>query len=196
GLLITSRAFLSSGFRPWATVRTVMSRSVTTPRGRFWASTTGISPQSWATMRWATSWRGVSGVQQAGLTVMASRTFMLTSSFEGSALNLFLLDRSDILCLITGYPQRGGTVRRRYGWLLVLLVPAVVVPVRACRGEAAPGQALGHDAAGALFESAWTVVRFGSPSAEPFEEQGLDIPLDRHGETWVEARKRALVRLR
>src|SRR6185369_11863258 len=37
---------------------------------------------------------------------------------------------------------------------------------------------------------------FGSPSAEPFEEQGLDVPLDRRGETWVEARKRVLVRLR
>src|SRR6185503_3014396 len=44
-------------------------------------------------------------------------------------------------------------------------------------------------------ETPWTLVRFGTPAAEPFEEQGLDIPLDRHGETWAEARRRVEVRL-
>jgi hypothetical protein len=50
-----------------------------TPMGRIDSrlSTTGISPQSQRVIMRATSCRGVSGVQQAGLLVMISRTCML-----------------------------------------------------------------------------------------------------------------------
>jgi len=79
GRVMQSDAFISSGFRPCATARIVMSRSVITPMGRIDSllSTTGISPQSHSVIIRATSCSGVSGVQQAGLLVISSRICML-----------------------------------------------------------------------------------------------------------------------
>ena len=79
GRVIQSDVFISSGFRPCATTRIVMSRSVITPMGRIDSrlSTTGISPQSHSIIMRATSCSGVSGVQQAGLLVISSRICML-----------------------------------------------------------------------------------------------------------------------
>ena len=73
-----SPAVWSSGFFPSATIRHTMSRSVITPISvpRSSPSTTGISPQSFCTINLATSRSGVDAVQQAGLGVMISFTFM------------------------------------------------------------------------------------------------------------------------
>src|SRR5258706_12399997 len=76
GVLMASAALSSSGFLFSATVRQTMSRSVTTPIGILLPlfSTTGISPQSLSTINLATSGKGVSGVQHAGLAVITSFT--------------------------------------------------------------------------------------------------------------------------
>jgi arylsulfatase A-like enzyme len=89
-----------------------------------------------------------------------------------------------------------GNLRRRRWWLLVCAVPLAALPLRACRGSASPTHALGPEVAAALLDVPWTLLRFGTPAAEPFQEEGTDIPLDRRGETWVEARKRVEIRLR
>src|ERR1051325_6327649 len=81
GLVMQSAAFISIGFRPLATVRHTISRSVTTPIGFLLEvlSTTGISPQSLSTIIRATSGREVSAVQHAGSGVIMSLTFMVLS---------------------------------------------------------------------------------------------------------------------
>src|SRR2546425_3140317 len=61
------------GFFPSATTRQTISLSVTTPIGCSVASTTGISPQSFATMSLATSSSVAFGPQHAGFGVMTSR---------------------------------------------------------------------------------------------------------------------------
>jgi arylsulfatase A-like enzyme len=50
--------------------------------------------------------------------------------------------------------------------------------------------------AAAVADVPWTLIRFGTPAAEPFQELGLDVPLERKGETWTDARRRAEVLLR
>src|SRR5579885_1313853 len=79
GCVMQSDAFNSSGFRPSARARIVLSRSVIAPIGRIDSrlSTTGISPQSQRSIMRATSCNGVSGVQHVGLLVINSRTCML-----------------------------------------------------------------------------------------------------------------------
>jgi len=89
-----------------------------------------------------------------------------------------------------------GILRRGRWWFVALLVPLAALPLRACRGLASPAHALGLEVGAALLDAPpWTLIRFGTPAAEPFEEEGLDVPLDRRGETWVEARKRVGIRL-
>src|SRR5688572_27641394 len=74
-----SPACISSGLRPLATVRQVISRSVITPTGRLLDSFSmiGISPQSFSTISFATSSSDVAGVAQAGFEVIRSFTFPL-----------------------------------------------------------------------------------------------------------------------
>src|SRR5215211_6230708 len=76
GLLMHSDAIVTNGLIPFATNRQAISRSVTTPIGSLVAmsSTTGISPQSWSTIIFATAGMGVSAVQQAGSLVITSLT--------------------------------------------------------------------------------------------------------------------------
>src|SRR5690242_595669 len=86
GCVMQSDALISSGFCPDATARIIISRSVITPIGRIESrlSTIGISPQSQRIIMCATCCSGVSGVQQAGLLVIKSRTCMLLSKRIGS----------------------------------------------------------------------------------------------------------------
>ena len=76
GFVMQSAAVRSKGFRPLATMRQTISRSVTTPIGALLdvLSTTGISPQSLSTIIRATSGREVSAVQHAGSAVIMSFT--------------------------------------------------------------------------------------------------------------------------
>src|SRR5690606_39415661 len=87
GELMQSEAHADAVSRPSATIRTAMSRSVTTPTGRpdSRLSTTGISPQSFSTIIRATSRNGVSPVQQAGLAAITlfRLVFMETPTFGG-----------------------------------------------------------------------------------------------------------------
>src|SRR4029079_15592783 len=78
GVVMQSATVRSSGFSPLANARQTISRSVVTPIGRFVSllSTTGISPQSWSIIIWATSCNVVSEIQQAGSAVITSFTFM------------------------------------------------------------------------------------------------------------------------
>ena len=78
GCVIQSAAVKSSGLRSFATVRQTISRSVITPTGILlvWFSTTGINPQSFATIIFATSVSCESGVQHPGLAVITSLTFI------------------------------------------------------------------------------------------------------------------------
>ena len=82
-------------------------------------------------------------------------------------------------------------------WHTMAVVPLLLLPLRTCEAVARPvGLALGPEVSAAVADTPWTLVRFGTPAAEPFEEQGLDIPLDRSGETWTDARRRVEVTLR
>lgn len=76
-------------------------------------------------------------------------------------------------------------------------VSLALVPLRASRA-AWPAEAvsLAPEVAAAVAETPWTLVRFGTPAAEPFQEQGLDVPARRRGETWVDARRRVEIPLR
>src|SRR5262249_52443229 len=89
GLLMQSAAVKSKGLRPFAIVRQTMSRSVITPIGTRLdlLSRTGISPQSLSTIIRATSGKGVSLVQQAGLVVIISLTFICASPFVAMLLS-------------------------------------------------------------------------------------------------------------
>jgi len=92
---------------------------------------------------------------------------------------------------------RKTDVMRRTLWYSLAVVPLILIPLRVCRAVARPiGHPLAPEVPAADAETAWTLVRFGTPAAEPFEEQGLDIPLDRRGETWAAARRRVEIRLR
>lgn len=77
-------------------------------------------------------------------------------------------------------------------WIALLLA----VPLRASREEARIlVRSLADDVAVAELIGPWTLLRFGTPAAAPFEEEGLELPVDRRGETWVDARRRSELRL-
>jgi choline-sulfatase len=77
------------------------------------------------------------------------------------------------------------------------VVTLLLLPLRTCEAVARPvGHSLAAEVAAAVAETPWMLVRFGTPAAEPFQEQGLDIPLERSGETWADARRRVEVTLR
>jgi hypothetical protein len=70
GVVIASRAQQAPASLPAATTRTAMSRSVMVPIGRSSASTTGIIPQSFSIIIFATCGSGVSAWQQQGSAVI------------------------------------------------------------------------------------------------------------------------------
>jgi arylsulfatase A-like enzyme len=80
---------------------------------------------------------------------------------------------------------------------LVVVPLLLLLPLRTCAAVARPvGQSLAPEVPAAVAETPWTLIRFGTPAAEPFTEQGLDVPADRSGETWTDARRRVEVTLR
>lgn len=82
-------------------------------------------------------------------------------------------------------------------WIRALgLAPVLVLPLRGSTPRLERPWELAAEAAAAVAVTPWTVLRFGTPAAEPFEEHGLDIPDARQGETWAEARRRVEIVLR